>query len=56
MGRVNDLIVEINDLLSTDLSDKEIAETVECPIEWVSHERELLALTFHSITNDDPTE
>lgn len=55
MSRVSDLIVEINELLSDDLSNEKIAEIVGCPLEWVEYEQELRMLTFHSLEDDDPS-
>jgi hypothetical protein len=52
MSRVSDLIVEINELLGKDLSNKEIAEIVGCPLDWVEYERECLVQTFHSLQED----
>ena len=40
MSRISDVLIEINEYLDSDLSDKEIAEQVGCPERWVAQERE----------------
>lgn len=39
MSRISDVLIEINEYLDSDLSDKEIAEQVGCPERWVTQER-----------------
>jgi len=40
MSRISDMIIDIQENLDENLTDKQIAEKVGCPESWVKEERE----------------
>lgn len=47
MSKVSDVLLDIEEHLSTDLSDEQIATKVGCPVKWVKDHREQVFFNEH---------
>jgi hypothetical protein len=47
MSRISDMIIDIQENLDENLTDKQIAEKVGCPVSWVEDERQRQFIEDH---------